>query len=218
MKVNPSQLLDLIQDSQEFAILVALDMFSSLNLKKISILTGISESTALRKIRDLLGGGHITLDIPATTEKRGKYYNISDNIENILTHQIEDDSVEFNRDDFESLSELEQKQQTQNIISVIQALSSLAELNSSMVQVFSQHLVKILNSGILPQKEKLFLTMSMMNFTMETLEKREEFGQYLQEFMKKIKKFETPKGKQKKGNFNFYIAIYPIGDIDEETP
>ncbi|MHA1619736.1 MAG: hypothetical protein ACTSVZ_10685, partial [Promethearchaeota archaeon] len=98
MKANPEKLIDLISDKSEFIIIVSLHMFSSsMNLKKISEVTDIPESSALRKIKVLISQGHIILDQNATVAKRGKFYRISDKIISILDSE-EDDSFNFKKE------------------------------------------------------------------------------------------------------------------------
>lgn len=68
---------DLQGNSIGFAIVCALQLYDSLNLKNIAVLIGERENTCLHQINKLIENNYIELDAESTVNKRGKYYKLT---------------------------------------------------------------------------------------------------------------------------------------------
>lgn len=185
-------------------IIVCLKMFHSLNLKRISELTGISESTALRKVRGLLEEKHIILDNDATLEHRGKYYRLSQQICNILD-QTDTPSYKFKE-------EVQNDPDRIKLPKMLAGIEALTNLNASLFRIFSQYF----KLKYQKQNQKLtvfpLISMSMVNLQLDTEDDRKEYSQYFHEFLQKIEKFVLPAKSGKLENHNFFCSVFPIDD------
>ncbi|TFH30938.1 MAG: hypothetical protein E4G98_01100 [Promethearchaeota archaeon] len=208
MKANPEKLIDLIDDKTEFIILVCLHMFpSSLNLKKISDYTDIPESSALRKIKDLISLGHIVLDQSATMTNRGKYYKLSDRLIQIMDNE-EDDSFNFKK------SQLDDKK-ISAILSLADAFEALTSLNNSMTQLFARNF-KTQIKDLEQIKKSSTLHLSMMELSLQNKTEIDEVNEIFIEFSTKLKKFHRKAHPDGPPNHNLFFSIYPIGEIELE--
>ncbi|HUU77334.1 MAG TPA: winged helix-turn-helix transcriptional regulator [candidate division Zixibacteria bacterium] len=69
---------ELVYDEVKFAIVTAIQYYSSLNLKKLSELIGRPETTTIRYVKKLLEDELIIIDIEKTATDWGKFYCLSD--------------------------------------------------------------------------------------------------------------------------------------------
>lgn len=69
---------ELVYDEVKFAIVTAIQYYSSLNLKKMSELIGRPETTTIRYVKKLLEDELIVIDVEKTATDWGKFYRLSD--------------------------------------------------------------------------------------------------------------------------------------------
>jgi len=75
---------EIIYEEAENGIIIALEFYNSLNLKRLAELIGRPESTTIRYVKKLLDEGLIVLDIEKTASDRGKFYKLSDSVISLI--------------------------------------------------------------------------------------------------------------------------------------
>lgn len=213
MKANPEYIIDLVDDPSEFIILICLNMFPpSLNLKKISEFTNIPESSALRKIKELIKKGGIILDQDATMQKRGKFYKSSNKVTQILE-----------KDEERSLNPVKEQagddEKRVKVLSILDVFGALANFNSSMIRVAIRYLStksKSFDPNMI-EEGKIAFSLTMMKLSLESKEEKREFLDMYMDFQKKIKKFEKKKDMRHSANHSFFTSIHPIGEFEVNT-
>lgn len=78
---------DLVYDEVKFAIVTAIQHYSSLNLKKLSELIGRPETTTIRYVKKLLEDELIVIDIEKTATDWGKFYRLSDFVNDLIVNR-----------------------------------------------------------------------------------------------------------------------------------
>jgi len=74
---------ELYKNEQEFSVLTTIEWYGALNVKQVALLIGKSEPTAHRQIQNLVKKGLLIVDTTKTASKRGKFFTISPEIQEI---------------------------------------------------------------------------------------------------------------------------------------
>lgn len=77
-----------IFDEVKNGIIIALEFYDSLNLKRLAELIGRPETTTIRYVKKLLDDGLITLDVNKTASDWGKFYKLSDSVNLLIEERI----------------------------------------------------------------------------------------------------------------------------------
>ena len=96
----------LVEDEVEYGIVIALNWYESLNLKKLAIMLNKPESTTLRYIRKLKVKEIIVFDSEKSGDSWGKFYKLSPSVKQIYDEYMQsfDEQVEQITSDLKNLS------------------------------------------------------------------------------------------------------------------
>jgi hypothetical protein len=123
----------LVQDETEMGIVTALHWYTSLNLKKISIMINKPESTTLRYIRKLKDQGIIVFDSEKSEDSWGKFYKLSTHTKTIYDEYMYamDVQIETYREQFKEFKNLSEKKLTDHVIKELLKPEKLASIPAS---------------------------------------------------------------------------------------
>lgn len=204
MKAKPISLTDLIDDETEFSILITVYTFKSLNLKQLSTLMEIPESTLLRKMKDLIKYEVLVLDNHATMEKRGKYYCLSDDIQHMIDTQ-DFQPVVLSKDGKEKFYQTLQKARS--------AMMGISGINFQLAKITSKFFEALPEMGLKVKEKKIIVSASHMILNFKTLDQMHEYNELFKEFFQKIEKFEKQKNTPQEYVHTFHSFSSPIGLI-----
>lgn len=205
MKAIPISLIDLIDDETEFSIIITVSTFKSLNLKQMSALMDIPESTLLRKLKDLIKYEVLVLDNRATMERRGKYYCLSDKVQFMMDTQ-NSKNLKLEMDEIDEVQDVLRKARV-IFLSISGINNQLAKITSKFLDVMPEMVFKV-------KEKQTILGASHRILNFNSTEQIKEFDQIYTDFIQKIKKFEKQNNTPQKYEHTFYSFSWPIGLIN----
>jgi predicted transcriptional regulator len=96
-----------IYDEVKYGILIALEFYKSLNLKKLAEILDRPKTTTLRYLKNLLNEGLIILDTNKTAKDWGKFYKLSQTVEFLIESRKKKtlEREKWITDEFETIDE-----------------------------------------------------------------------------------------------------------------
>ena len=205
MKTKPTSLTDLITDVTEFSIIITLYTFQSLNLKQMSALMDIPESTLLRKLKDLIKYEVLALDNQATLERRGKYYCLSKNVQIMIDSQ-----------DFEpiKLKNEGMKENPETLRKAQLAMVGISGINYQLARITSKFFDVMPEIAFQAKEEKIKIGSSHSVLNFNSRDQIIEFSQIYTDFLQKIEKFENQKEAPPHFIHTFHTFSCPVGILN----
>ncbi|NPD89313.1 MAG: hypothetical protein HGN29_11355 [Asgard group archaeon] len=202
MNSTPTDIIGLLEDETEFSIIIALFTFKSQNLKHLSRLLDIPESTLLRKLKNMIKNQIIMLDQETTINRRGKFYTLTPKVKRILDTPPSkpNDTAEDNR--------IFKIRKSRLYIAISSINLQLAKMLARYIQI---------DPEIMTRKEKQGATSSqhtILNF--QTLEEIYDFRKILQDFYRKIEKYEKTEEGEPRFKYSFHHLACPIGLLSSQ--
>jgi hypothetical protein len=206
MDQPPESMLDLVADEDELGIILAIDTFGSLNLKGLSYIIDMPESSALRRVKELLKYDVITIDAKETAQSRGKFYCLTDRTKNLLQGDFNEQVPTFDKDE----------DKIKYIQRMATAMKSLASFNTILNNFTVKYLDEIAQSDRLLTIKDDFISSSLMEFCFKNKEEMEEFTEIYSQFHKDVQKFHTEDEEEKNKAWargTLYMSLYPLSKL-----
>ncbi|MFW9922071.1 MAG: hypothetical protein ACFFDW_02155 [Candidatus Thorarchaeota archaeon] len=132
---------DLVLDEVKYGIMTALEMYDSLNLKKLAQLVGRPETTTIRYVKALLSDGFIDIDAEKTASSWGKFYRLSAQ-SLYITEKKREMTEEVEKAKVEELFEYKEKSEEEVRSMIIRQILGKGDFNKLMLEVKNSMIFK----------------------------------------------------------------------------